>query len=123
MHAVFGVCIVDAAPPSTAVRLTGKALRFADCRGAFLCYSSREARPTGPALLLLALGGRWAGAAGSARAPPCFARPVLLRSVQQLRAGDAAHHGHQPGPGSGGSVPLLRAAPLGAGPLLYRCCS
>lgn len=61
--------------------------RVADYRqGFFLCYSSREARPTGPALLLLALGGRWAGAAGSARAPPCFARPVLLRSVQQLRA-------------------------------------
>ena len=30
--------------------------------------------------------GRWAGAAGCARAPPYLARPGLLRCVQQLRA-------------------------------------
>ena len=51
----------------------------------------------------------------------CPARAAAQRAAAAGR--DAAHHGHQPGPGSGGTVPLLRAAPLGAGVLLCRCCS
>lgn len=36
-------------------------------------------------------------------------------AVPLLRAGDVAHHGHQPGPCCCSSVQQLRAAPLGAG--------
>lgn len=42
-------------------------------------------------------------------------------TVPLLRAGDAAHHGHQPGPCCCSSVQQLRAAPLGAGDAAARC--
>ena len=53
-----------------------KPLRPCHPGGLFLCYSSREARPTGPALLLLALGGQVGGGGGvrEGAALPCPAR-------------------------------------------------
>lgn len=115
-------CIADAVPPSTAARLTGKALRFADCRGAFSIPQQQGSQADRPGFAAACAGrdGRGRGPARGA-ALLCPARAAAQRAAAAGRY--AADHGHQPGPCSGSTVPLLRAAPLGAGALLCRCCS
>lgn len=132
MHAVFGVCIVDAAPPSPPARLTGKALRFADCRGAFSVLQQQGSQADRPGFAA-ACAGREVGGGGGERkgAALLCPGPGSGSTVPLLRAGDAACHGHQPGPCCCSSVQQLRAAPLGAGdaaarhhswPVTGRCC-
>lgn len=71
-----------------------------------------------------ACAGREVGGGGGERKGAALLCPARAAAQRAAAAGrDAADHGHQPGPGSGSSVPLLRAAPLGAGVLLCRCCS
>lgn len=65
-------CIADAVPPSTAARLTEKALRFADCRGAFSMLQQQGSQADRPGFAAAC-----AGRDGRGRGPARGGRPAL----------------------------------------------
>ena len=75
-------CIADAVPPSTAARLTEKALRFADCRGAFSMLQQQGSQADRPGFAAACAGrdGRGRGPARGA-ALLCPARAAAQRAA------------------------------------------